>query len=123
MEIACQLGSGSSQVPSRSITAVSQVPRQSIKIAPETLRSAPTTSVVSTVLQWAGPPHSMIGDPCGPLGIGRRIRHRSGRYVGDLGTIGKQRLGVTRFAGAYASRDQDAAIRPGDVRIDQWSHR
>ena len=34
--------------------AVSQVPRQSIKIAPDTLRSAPATSLVSTVLQCAG---------------------------------------------------------------------
>ena len=68
-------------------------------------------------------PNTMIGDSCCPLGVGSRIRHRSGRYVADLGTLGEQRLGVTGFAGAYASCDQDAAIRHGDVRIDQWGHR
>ena len=108
-------------VPSRSITAVSQVPRQSIRIAPDTLRSAPA-SVVSTVLQCAGR-RSMIGDPCGPFGIGGRIRHRSGRDVGDLVKFDQQCLGVTGLAGAYASGDQGAVIRAGKVRIDQWGHR
>jgi hypothetical protein len=64
-------------------------------------------------VRWSS--RAVIGDAGGPFGVGSRVGRWAGRDVTDLGTVRKQRLGVTGLTGTHASGDQNASINEASV--------